>query len=288
MSINFIQSSQKDTFGTTIVALCFTTRFVTINSSNDLLRFTILSSIFALVFHIIFYVIRLGIFYLWDKKKDYIGKGKFGYAWDHIEFRSYRQEIIFYYKLTIGLIILIIPDSIFTNVPLLKSPFLFANMYSTELIIPFVYIILFLVVIIDIYLSRPLYKRLCILRVFNALDNWNQSTRQLIREESWEEVYVKMKKIDEKTKLKLKEIEVSIKEKRVNNFLNSYDFTLALFLNNSKHDWRSQINKPINLMNLTFEMEKDNFVPFNEVYLSKKYYKSIFGNKFISFDRKGR
>ena len=250
MSFSFIQSTQKDTFGTSIIALCLTSRFVSVSSTDDLLRFTILSSIITLIIHVFFYVFRLIIFFLLDKRKGYIGRGKFGYAWDHIEFRSYRQNLVFYYKLTIGLIILIIPDYLFIDRNYSNEPFFFQNQYSTNLFLPVVYLILFFVLCIDIYLTRPFYKRLCILRVFNALDNWNQTTRQLIREESWEEVYDKMEKINEKTLQKLMTIKNYIEDKKVKNFYDNYASILSFFYDAKNYDWRREIKRPSNQINL--------------------------------------
>lgn len=285
MALNFYQSNQKDTFGTLILSISIISRFVQINNSNDIVKLVIVSSILALSLNYIFDIIKIIFFRYWDAEEYYKGKGRYEYAWNHADFHAYRINFVFNIRLFLAILFLYIPDNSFSILQIsMNKSFIFENIYSSYIFEKFGLFFLALVLVLMLYYGRYWYSILKSVRIFNSVDNWNLETRKLLRDESWEEVKSKLKKIAE---LSIKDIE-SIRAVIDNNFKSfkekeKFDDQLLYYVifEDEDFNWRKD---------LTFEFpaskifeNRDNLIPLlNEnlspqiFHLSKDLIKSIY------------
>ncbi|OLS21667.1 MAG: hypothetical protein HeimC3_34210 [Candidatus Heimdallarchaeota archaeon LC_3] len=288
MSFNFFQINQKDSFGTIIISISIVSRIIEVGNSEDLIRFTLLSSIFALFLQFMFNLIKIVFFRYWDITGGYEGRGRYEFAWDHIDYRSYKLSLLFNFRVLTAVFIFLLPNNLFFfSLDILNSPFIFENLYSSLVMRDFFFLSFFIILLVALYHGSSSFEKLRTVRIFNALNNWNEEMRMLIREESWDELFYKLDKIDKKTVSEINKIQEWVDKFKLINDPPFNEFLLFVLFNNSEFDWRTKFNVDLKESPL-FSSSNNDIFPFYQRSLSNRYYhlnngliKTIYAFKYL-------
>jgi hypothetical protein len=95
MSITFLPSTKEDTIGTIAISAAICSRFLLIETSTiEVTRFTLTTTALAAVINVIWSLVSIALFSYLHRKNEYESIGRLGYAWDHINFRSYKKKLL--------------------------------------------------------------------------------------------------------------------------------------------------------------------------------------------------